>query len=488
VPSVAPGKHVRMLVYLLNPTISDQPKYIREGRCMQKAASWATVWPPITLASMGAIARKYGDARVIDGNVEEWTLDRLIDDVREHAPDLVIVNTGFPSIDGDMAVAEAIKRAVRRTRVVGFGVYFTLLEGEGMKDYRFLDAGIVGEPEETFEELVAAIAAGRSDFEAIKGLLLVRDDEIVSTGPRALIDDVNRLPYPDRTLLHNDLYRLPHNDQVFTLVNTSRGCPYPCTFCTVRPYYGNRIRRHSLDYILGEMQECIERYGIHEFLFWEEVFTLDKAFVLEFCQAIRDRGWKIGWAATTRVTSIDEEVLRAMKDSGCYLLGMGIESSSQDILDRAKKKQTTADVERAVALCKKVGVETMGHCIFGLPGETPQTAEATIDYMTRLDLNYMQCYCAVPYPKTELGELAKKQGWVKARLWSQYDFGGDSIMDTDTITAREVTHFRKKAFRRFYLRPVYLLRTVLAKVTPRQIPRLLKFRDWIGTSSSRTNR
>jgi hypothetical protein len=88
VPSVAPGKHVRMLVYLLNPTISDQPKYIREGRCMQKAASWATVWPPITLASMGAIARKYGDARVIDGNVEEWTLDWYKDGYYRESPSI----------------------------------------------------------------------------------------------------------------------------------------------------------------------------------------------------------------------------------------------------------------------------------------------------------------------------------------------------------------------------------------------------------------
>jgi anaerobic magnesium-protoporphyrin IX monomethyl ester cyclase len=472
-----------MIAYLLNPTISRQPKYIREGRCMQKAASWATVWPPITMAVMGAMARKYSDVRLIDGNVEEWTLDALADEVRQRQPDVIAVNTGFPSIDADMAVAKALKMASPKTLIVGFGAYFTLLEQEAMTGFPFLDAGIVGEPEETFEELVAARARGADTFDGIRGLVLRRNGDVISTGIRPLIDDIDTLPFPDRSLLANDRYRLPHNNRPFTLVNTSRGCPYPCTFCIVKPYYGNRVRRHSAGYILREIQECVERYGIDEFLFWEEVFTLDKGFVLEFCRELRDRGLRIRWAATTRVTAVEEETLRAMKEAGCYLLGLGVESSSQEILDRAKKKQTVADVERAVALCRKVGVATMGHCIFGLPGETLETAEATIRFMTRLGLDYMQSYCAVPYPKTELGELARDKGWITARTWSQYDFGGDSVMDTDTNRGEEVTEFRRRAFRRFYLRPVYLVKTALRSFSLQQVISLLRFRDWMRPGS-----
>lgn len=474
-----------MNVYLLNPTLASQPKFIREGRCMQKAASWATVWPPITMAVMGALAGRHGNVRLVDGNVESWTLENLLEDVRRQEPDLVAINTGFPSIDADMKVAAAIKTTVAKARVVGFGAYFTLLEQEALAPHPCLDAGIVGEPEETFEALVVSIAAGAHSFANIPGLVLRENGEVVSTGPRPLIEDIDRLPFPDRTLLHNDRYRLPHNNRPFTLINTSRGCPYPCTFCIVKPYYGNRVRRHSIDYILREIQECVDRYGLDEFLFWEEVFTLDRQFVLEFCRSVTERGLRIRWAATTRVTSVEEDVLRAMKQAGCYLLGLGVESSNQEILDRAKKRQTVADVERAVTLCKKAGIATMGHCIFGLPGETRETAEETIRFMTRLGLDYMQSYCAVPYPKTELGEMARKSGWIRARTWSQYDFGGDSVMDTGTMTAPEVTEFRRKAFRRFYLRPGYLLRTAVRSFSLQQVLSLFRFRDWMRSSSER---
>ncbi len=469
-----------MNVYLLNPTLASQPKFIREGRCIQKAASWATVWPPITLATMGAVAKRHGcDARVVDGNVERWTLDELLEDLRQRRPELVVVNTGFPSIDSDLSVARAIKDLLPNTLVAAFGAYFTLLEREAMVTAPLLDAGIVGEPEGTFEELLLAVARGDAALERIAGLLLHRDGDVLFTGPRPLLDDIDTLPFPDRSLLRNDRYRLPHNNRPFTLVNTGRGCPYPCTFCIVKPYYGNRVRRHSLDYILREIQECLDRYRIDEFLFWEEVFTLDHQFVLDFCRAVSERGLRIKWAATTRVTSVEEPVVRAMKDAGCYLLGLGVESASQEILDRAKKKQTVADVERAVAICKTVGLSTMGHCIFGLPGETPATAEQTVRFMTRLGLDYMQSYCAVPYPKTELGETAKKNGWIRAARWSEYDFGGDSIMDTGAISPEDVTAFRRRAFRRFYLRPGYLMRTAARSLSFHQVGSLLKFRSWM---------
>jgi radical SAM superfamily enzyme YgiQ (UPF0313 family) len=127
----------------------------------------------------------------------------------------------------------------------------------------------------------------------------------------------------------------------------------------------------------------------------------------------------------------------------------------------------------------------MGHFIFGLPGESKETAEQTIRFMLDLDLDYMQCYCAVPYPKTELGELAKSKGWIRADRWSQYDFGGDSIMNTDQLTCDEVTLFRKKAFRRFYFRPTYVFRQMLRHLSMAQWLRMLKFVDWMGVFGSR---
>ena len=393
---------------------------------MQKASSWAATWPPISLATLAAIAKRRGTAHLVDGNVEELTLDDVLRDVKEQRADLVLINTGFPSIDGDMAVAKAIKEAFPQIKVAAFGVYFTMLEKPGLENYPFLDFAFVGEPEDTLDELLVALAAGTRDLAAIRGLAWHSAEGIVLNAPRPLIDDLDRLPIPDRSFLKNDRYRLPHNNRVFTLVPTGRGCPYPCTYCIVNAYYGRKARKRSVEGIICEIRECVNQFGIEEFLFWEEVFTLDQDYVLAVCRAIEQSGLKIRWAATTRVTSVHEDVLRAMKRAGCYLLGLGVESGSQTILDNAKKRQTLDDVRRAVACCKKVGIQTMGHFIFGLPGESKETAEQTIRFMLDLDLDYMQCYCAVPYPKTGgrvgQGERLDSRGpLVAIRLRRRFD-------------------------------------------------------------------
>lgn len=477
-----------MNTFLLNPTLKGQAKFIREGRCMQKASSWATAWPPITLATLGALAQPAGRVRLLDGDVEPVTLDDILHEIEALDADLVVVNTGFPSVERDMAVAAAIKEAFPEVSLAAVGVYITLLGAEALQSHPCLDVGIVGEPEETFRDLVSAV--GRDGgWEAIPGLAWRVQGEVRVNAPRPLIRDLDTLPFPARDLLHNDRYRLPDNNRPFTLINTARGCPFGCTYCIVRPYFGARVRRHSLDYVLREIDECVERHGIRELLFWEEAFTLDRAFVMGLCEALARRRPPVRWAATTRVTAVDAELLRAMKAAGCHLLGFGIESASQDILDRARKGQTIADARRAVGLCRRIGIKTMGHFIFGLPGETRQTARRTIDFMLRLKLDYLQAYCAVPYPKTPLGELARAKGWIRAAAWSAYDFGGDSIMDTDALTAEEVTHFRRRAFRRFYLRPWYILSHLLFSIAPGQLFRITAFGDWMGlVSRGRTAR
>jgi len=453
---------------------------------MQKASSWATVWPPITLALLGTIAQKWGPVRLLDGDVEDLSMDELLMDLLAFAPDLVVVNTGFPSIDSDMAIAKRIKEAIPETRVLAFGVYFTMLEKQAFENYPFLDFCITGEPEMTFVELLQSLNQEQPARTEIHGLMYREGSELHVNPPRPLLEDLDELPLPDRGLLKNERYRLPHNNKVFTLINTARGCPYSCTYCIVKTYYGRKARRHSLERILEEVQDCREKYGIQDFLFWEEVFSLDKDFVRGFCRGVIDKGWNIRWAATTRVTAVDAETLDLMKRAGCYLIGLGIESGSQSILDFARKGQKLEDVRRAVKLAKQAKIQTMGHFIFGLPGETRETAEGTIRFMVDLDLDYMQCYCAVPYPKTELGELAKGQGWIRSEKWSDYDFGGNSILQTNTMKPEDVDYFRRKAFRRFYFRPSYIAKKIFRDLSVRQILRMASFGDWMNLVGVRT--
>ena len=166
-----------MKTYLLNPTVKGNAEYIREGRCMQKASSWATAWPPVSMAILGAIAKSWGEVKLVDGNVEKISLAGLLDDIRAFAPGLVLVNTGFPSIELDMAVARKIKEMFPEIKVTAFGVYFTMLEKEGFLRYPFLDLAIVGEPEETFAELGTALVRGET-LPTIRGILYREGDKV----------------------------------------------------------------------------------------------------------------------------------------------------------------------------------------------------------------------------------------------------------------------------------------------------------------------
>mgnify|MGYP006281742319 CR=1 FL=1 len=445
---------------------------------MQSVASWAAIWPPLTLATLAAIARRHGaQVDLIDCNVEPEADQAMVAArVERFNPDITVVNTSFPSIEGDAACAAAIKAACPGTLVTGVGQFFTLLGPRALEDYPVFDVAITGEPEATFTELLehGGAAAGLAGA-------LCRENGAVRAGPeRALIQDLDEIPLPARDLLHNARYRLPTNGRPFTLVNAARGCPYECTFCIAAAYHGRRIRRHSTDYVLDELDWCRRELGLRDFLFWEEAFTIEREPAAALCEALAERGWDISWASTTRADYVEPDMLALMKRSGCFLLGLGIESGNQAILDGARKRERVEDMRRAAALCKTAGIKTMGHFIFGLPGETPATVRETIRFALDLDLDYIQCYAAVPYPGTALGELAREKGWLRSERWADYDFGGRSILDIGTISPEEVDQARETLFRRFYFRPTYLGRQALEMLAhPGQFLQAAKFLDWI---------
>jgi len=467
-----------MKIMFVNPPTIDDQKYIREGRCMQSVNSWAAIWPPLTLAILASIAKKYGEVHLIDWNVEDMSLDAMVREVVAVEPDILVSCPTFPSIDSDAFFSKTIKEKCPRTITVGFGMFFTLLQEASLRDTEGYDIAIYGEPEVTFEEFLSTYAAS-GKIQPLQGLIWREGEEIKKGDPRPLIQDLDTIPNAARDLFKNERYKLPNNGHPFTLVNVARGCPYPCTFCTATVYYGRKLRHHSVAYIMDEIEHCVQDYGIRDFLFWEEVFTLDKPFGMALCDEILKRKLNISWMTTTRADLVDEEIIKKMKAAGCILLGLGIESCSQEILDNAKKSETVEQIVRAVNLCKKIKLPTMGHFIFGLPGETEETAQKTIKYIVSLGLDYMQCYCAVPIPRTPLGEMALEKGWVTAKRWSQYDYGGSSVMNIGTVSPEDVNRYRQIAFRKFYLRPKFILKQLTTVTSLRQFMQAANFLKWM---------
>lgn len=442
-----------MKVLLLNPPSLHKKAFIREGRCTQEQGAWATMWPPITLATSGALLEAKGhNVEVLDCPAQGIQLGELLHRIRNRRYELIAWSAATPSIKSDLALADKIKGVDSSIGTAAFGTHVTALAEECLMGTGGLDFVIRNEPENTLTALAEALA-GEIGLEGIKGLSYRgADGQFFHKPSRPFIKDLDGMPFPAWHLLDLDKYRLPLIGKKFLILAPIRGCPYPCTFCTAQTYYGGKLRKKSVPRVMDEIGYVMDRFRINQFFIWADTFTTDKDYVMRFCQALRDKGLNVHWTCNSRVDSIDRDLLKAMAGAGCWMISYGIESGNKTILDRARKGITPEQSRNAVKMAKQAGIRVAGHFVLGLPGETEQTIEETIDFALSLDMEMAQFYCAVPFPGSPLFELARTQGWIEGRDYEEFR-QDNAVMNLPGLPASIVNEYRKNAFRRFYLKP-----------------------------------
>ena len=355
-----------MKILLLNPPTREGKGFIREGRCTQEGGVWTTLWPPISLATIGAVLERDGhDVTALDGSALGYPRDQLVSDIESDPPDAVIWSTGTPSIATDLSLADEIREVAPSTRTAVFGTHVTTLDTSCLEQTPGLDAIFRNEPEATASEWVARLD-DVSSWSAVAGLSYRIGDELERTADRPFLDGLDALPDPAWHLFDLDVYRLPLKGSRFLMVTPHRGCPYPCSYCTAQTYYGAKLRRRSVERVRDEIRRNVEVHGVRELFFWSDTFTLDKRYVIELCDAIEPLG--VSWASNSRVDTIDPELAAAMRRAGCWMISFGIESGDQATLDRAGKGATVEDAERAVRVAKEAGIKVAGHFVLGIPG------------------------------------------------------------------------------------------------------------------------
>ena len=399
-----------MKILLLNPPA--ETAVVREGRCQHEAAIWDTVYPPLTLATCAAILRQAHDIRIIDAVAAR--LDRQAVEAAAGAfrPDLVLASVSTPTVDYDLEGLRRL-REVTGARVGAFGVHATYfakdLVGSGA-----VDLAIHHEPEGAAKELT------RKALEEVGGVTYRANGQTV-TNPPGKEYDPEDLPFPAWDLLDMRHYRLPVKRTPYVLMTTGQGCPFPCTFC-VAPYYsGVKFRPRAVADVLAEMKYV--RNFVRDVFFHTDTFTLNRKYVLELCQRMVDEDLGLGWISNSRVDTIDEEMVRAMRRAGCWLLSFGIESGSQKILDTSKKKIHLEQSRRAVKLANDAGLMVAGHFILGLPGETEETIRETIEFAEQLDLSFAEFYIATPFPGAELYEVFRDSSSPAFQTdWKRFEY------------------------------------------------------------------
>lgn len=447
-----------MNILLLNPPTKEGKAFIREGRCNQEQGVWSTLWPPISLATAAAVLEDLGNSvEVLDCPAQNISFEALLNKIKTSDFALIVWSTATPSIAGDLSLADEIKTINPEVKTAVFGTHVTALARECLAGVKGLDFIIRNEPEQSLGELAQILEKGES-VHSIPGISF-KDEagDVVHNPFRAFIENPDSLPFPAWHLLDLTRYRLPLLGEKFVILAPVRGCPYPCTFCTARTYYGTKLRKKSTGRVIDEIRYDRERFGIRQFFIWADTFTADREYVAGFCRKIIDSGLSIRWTCNSRVDSVDPELLALMARAGCWMISFGIESANQNVLDAAGKKISADQARKAVDAASAAGIKVAGHFVLGLPGDTPAGIRQTIAFSLSLNLDTAQYYCAVPFPGSPLYRTALKQGWVTEEV-SFEEFRQDhAVMHLPGLAPERVDRYRKKAYLKFYFRPARIL-------------------------------
>ncbi|MCR5260958.1 MAG: B12-binding domain-containing radical SAM protein [Candidatus Gastranaerophilales bacterium] len=438
----------------------------RTARCQQPVKELIVLppLPPSDLMYCAAIAQKEGTiCKIKDYSVEKGDLNTLEKDILSFRPDIVLVNIASTTFETDIKAVETIKKTDKNITTIVTGAHFLTFNISVLKEHADIDIIIRGEPEITFKEIVQ----GR-DLNEIDGITFRNGDEIKSNKDRQFIEDLDILPFPARDLIKNELYTRPDTSEKQAIIRAAAGCPYNCFFCLATAVSGEKVRYRSPDNIIAEIKECINKYDIRSFVFWSDLFTANKVFVKELCEKLISEDLKIKWSSNSRVDTIDEETLVLMKKAGCTLLSMGIESGSQEILDKIGKKITKEQAVNTVKLCKKHGLQTFTYFVIGLPWETKQNIMETINFAIELDADYVNFYTATVLAGSRMYNyvIENSLGEMKDFYKNPYYY---PCVKTHYLSKEEIVKLHKYAVRKFYLRPKYIIKKLKEIKTAEQL-------------------
>ncbi|MCB0254777.1 MAG: radical SAM protein [Anaerolineae bacterium] len=435
------------------------------------ASPEAKVWSerkhiPLGLGYLAATLRQGGhEPFIFDAAIEDVPVEYYIEEAEAAGRpyQLIGITATTPLIGDAWDMAKVAKRYGLIT-VLG-GPHLTIMPRESLEpQHWYVDYVFKGEAEHTFLELVNTLEAGRPVV-LLPGMhMRGPDGEIISDYGSPMIEDLDSLPFPAHDLFKIDRYTnlqpltdgLDPNARSFTIL-TSRGCPYKCTFCS-KPVTGDTWRGRSVENVVAEWRWLVKDLGATEIGVTDDIWNLKLPRAKELMRRLIEEGLNtVPWVTVhgMKVNHTDLELFQLMKAAGCKRVGFGVENGDPYMLRNViRKSQTLDQVRDAFRNAKAANLQTMGFFIFGMPNETEETMEATIQLALELDPDLANFMLAAPFPGTKMYDMIEEGGEIFANEWPDFAIHeqkarftmNDGVYDPDLVIRKW-----REAYRRYYL-------------------------------------
>jgi anaerobic magnesium-protoporphyrin IX monomethyl ester cyclase len=393
--------------------------------------------------------------------------------VKEEKPDIVGFSVLTFNLLDCLDVAKIIRDVSPNTKICFGGFHPTIYPQETL-DFPEVDYIVFGEGEATFKELVEAIDKGGNIETRLSSIDGIGWKNSFGAGclnkARKAAPKLDEITMPAHDLIDLEKYTVVlANDSKVASMQTSRGCPSKCTFCDIRL---TRFRFRSAENVLEEI-EYLKSRGINEFFLVDDQFTSNKERVLKLCQLLIDKNIDIKFKISSRIDRVDIEMLSLLKQAGCYRIHYGIESGSQRLLDYMEKEITLDQIRETVKSTKEVGIEIFAYMMIGIPTETIEDINKSINLISELKPNHVNYSICTPFPKTALYERALQQSDDPDDYWLEFaknphpDFKIRTL--NDNFSESELRTIQDRALRSFYTSPVIIFRELIKTRSAKQL-------------------
>ena len=417
------------------------------------------VWHPLDMMIISGYLQKNGfDSTILDANALNIDLQETKKRIENENPDVIIFTTSTSTIYSDLKLADIAKEVNKNIKTIAIGTHVSAVPLETLQLNTNLDAVVIdSEP----EFAILSLIKNKLEFKNTNGFFYRNRNTIIQNKPNPRIMNLDDLGFPSHDKVDQNLYNDPlQKRKPFTMTYATRGCWHgKCIYCSC-PFFFQPARMRSVQHIIKEL-EWIQSLGIKEIKWFDAEFNNFPDKTNELLDEMIKRKIDLTWSALARVDNLPKETIEKMKKAGCHTLHVGIESASPQILKNIRKNISLDQAEETVKNIKDSGINVLTYFMLGLPGETKETMQKTLEFAKKLDPVATTFSIATPHPRTLFHTWLEQNKLLKTKDYSKYNPSLPPVYDLPDLKSEEIYKFMKYAQKSFYLRPSFILKRLV---------------------------